>query len=323
MDVQTALQSFARLTGKPIDVLDGEIREYRVTAQEIVEGRVRPSQFLVAELAGVLSKQFHIAIDPFDEKSEWDFLYRAMEESRAFRQYCQEAHESPLVQINELDNETLELMFALLRLQPASRAIDVGCGNGYLTEFISDRTQARIVGIDVSPYAVQLATERTRDKRERLVFRTGNINDGIGHVCSDYPGVDTVTAMEVLYAARDLRATIGEFAALLPPSGQMLFIANQHIEQPATEGHRLAPDGTDIALAVQGLNLPLKVFDLTSNKVRYLERSISLLERYEAAFEQEGSRDFWAARILYDRKMLRRVQEGLTRRFLYHVSKGR
>jgi len=322
MDVLTALKNFERLTGKPVEILDDEIHEYDVTAQEITDGKVQPSRFLSADLADILSTQFKIEIAQFDEESEWDFLYRRMEESPAFRQYCQEAHQSPLIQINELDNETLEQMLALLQLKPTNTAIDIGCGNGYLTEFISDCTQAHIVGIDLSPYAIQLAIERTKNKRDRLAFQVGNINEGIRRVFSDYPDADTIIALEVLYASNDLQTTIGELATLLPQKGQMLFIANQHIEQRDTQGYRLSPDKTDIALAIKGQNLPLKVYDLTQNKLRFLERSISLLRQYKAAFEQEGNRDFWAARIIYDRKMLKRVQEGLTKRFLYYVSKG-
>ena len=96
MDVLTALKNFERLTGKPVAILDDQVHEYNVTAQEITDGKVQPSRFLIADLADILSKQFKIEITPFDEESEWDFLYRMMEESQAFRVYCQEAHENPL-----------------------------------------------------------------------------------------------------------------------------------------------------------------------------------------------------------------------------------
>jgi len=140
--------------------------------------------------------------------------------------------------------------------------------NGYLTEFISDRTQACIVGVDVSPYAIQLATARTRNKRDRLVFRVGNINC-IRNALSGTPNVDTIIALEVLYASNNLQRTIRELAALLPEKGQMLFIANQHIDQRDTQGHRLLPNQTDITLAITGLDLPLKVYDLTQNELPF------------------------------------------------------
>jgi hypothetical protein len=179
------------------------------------------------------------------------------------------------------------------------------------------RTGARLVGIDASPVAIRLAGERTKEKRERLAFRVGDINR-IGQALADCPKADAIMALEVLYAAGDLPGTIGELAAALGEQGRMLFIANQHIEQRETEAQRLRPEGTDIALAIKGLGLPLAVTDLTENKVRFLERSFALLEEYQAIFEEEGSRDFWAGRILYDRRMLRRVQDWLTRRFMYY-----
>jgi len=171
-----------------------------------------------------------------------------------------------------------------------------------------------------STYATRSALTRTQSKRERLEFRVGNINQ-LREALSGISGIDTILALESLYASDNLSRTIGELKAMLPVKGQMLFIANQHIEQPETQSHRLQPDQTDITVAIKSLGLSLQVFDLTPNKLRYLEGSIALLEQYKGDFVQEDQRDFWAGRIQYDRKMLIRVQGGLTRRFLYHAKK--
>jgi SAM-dependent methyltransferase len=314
----TALRNFERLTGKPVTALDGEIQDYAVTVQELISDKVQASQFLLTELADILMKDYGLVIDPLEAAPEWDFLYRMMEESPAFRQYCRAAHENPMIQMNELDNETLERICDLLQLGQSNRVVDLGCGNGCLAEWISDRSGAHVTGIDISPYAVRSALARTQAKRERLTFRVGDINH-LQAALSGISGIDTILALETLYASDYLHRTIGELKARLPAQGQMLFIANQHIEQPEAESYRLQPEQTDIARAIKSQGLSLKVFDLTQNKLRYLERSIALLEQYKAMFEREGRRDFWAARIVYDRKMLKRVQGGLTRRFLYHV----
>jgi cyclopropane fatty-acyl-phospholipid synthase-like methyltransferase len=320
MDAMTALRNFERLTGKPATVLDSEIQDYGVSVHELLSGKVQANQFLLGELSDIFTREFGLAIDPPEAGPEWDFLYRMMDESPAFRQYCWAAHENPMVQMNELDKETLERMFELLRLNKTSRVVDIGCGNGCLAEWISDRSGAQVTGIDISPYAIGSALTRTKIKRERLDFRVGDINrlqaalDGISVI-------DTFLALETLYASDDLDRTIGELKRQLSSDGQMLFIANQHIEQPETQSYRLQSEQTDIAVAIKSLDFSLRVFDLTLNKTRYLENSLHLLEQYKPAFEREGRRDFWAARIIYDRKMLKRVQGGLTRRFLYHAKK--
>ena len=320
MDIMAALRDFEQLTGFPVTVMDGEIQDYSVTVEELLSGRVKASQFLLSELADILSREFGLAIDPLEAAPEWDFLYRMMEESPIFRQYCQAAHENPMVQMNELDNETLERIFDFLQLDKSIQVIVVGCGNGSLAEWISDRSGAHVTGIDISPYAIRSAIARTQAKRDYLAFQVGDINQ-LQAALNGISGIDTILALETLYASDNLHRTIGELKTLLPAEGQMLFIANQHIEQPETQSYRLHPEQTDIALAIKSLGLALKVIDLTQNKLRYLEGSIALLEQYKAAFIEEGQRDFWAGRIIYDRKMLKRVQGGLTRRFLYHVKK--
>ncbi len=320
MDAMTALRNFELMTGKPVMVLDSEIQDYAVTVQELLDGKVHANQFLLGELSDIFTRKFGLAIDPPEAGPEWDFLYRMMDESPAFRQYCRAAHENPMIQMNELDNETLERIFELLRLNKANRAVDIGCGNGGLAEWISDRSGAQITGIDISPYAIRSALIRTQSKRERLEFRVGDINQ-LRAALSGISGIDTFLALETLYASDNLQKTIGELKRQLPTKGQILFIANQHIEQPETQSYRLQLEQTDIAVAIKSLGLSLQVFDLTPNKLRYLEGSLALLEQYETTFEREGRRDFWAARIIYDRKMLKRAQDGLTRRFLYYAKK--
>ncbi len=318
MDLITALREFDSLTGKPLAALDAAIADYGVEARDIAEGKVQPSYFLISELADVL-QGYGIAVETFDDEARWNHLYRAMEESPAFRRYCLEAHGNTLIQINELDNETLDRILTLLQLDRTHTALDLGCGNGHLTESISDTTRASLVGIDVSTYAIRLAQQRTWSKRGRLTFQVGDLNQ-LGTALAGQPSFDAIIAMEVMYAAKDLASTLRELRSRLRQGGQLLFIANQHIDRLDREDHRLRPEGTDLAVAIGRLGLRLEVIDVTRNKVQFLEQSIALLEKHKAAFEQEGNRDFWAARIIYDRTMLARVQGGLTRRFLYHVA---
>ncbi len=208
MDFLSALRDFEQLTGKPATVLDGEIQDYAVTVQDLLSGKVQASQFLTGELADILTRDFGLKINPPEAASEWDFLYRMMETNPAFREYCQSAHANTMIQINEMDNETLETMFDLLRLDSSRRVLDLGCGNGYIAECISDRSGAQVTGIDISPYAIQSASERTKAKRGQLAFRVGDINQ-LQVALSDITGIDTILVLETLFASTNLQRTIG------------------------------------------------------------------------------------------------------------------
>ena len=319
MNLRTALRDFEQITGKPLAILNDEIREYGVKVEAILNGQHQPGFFLLTELGDILATSYNLPIETIPTAIQWDMLYKTMEECQAFRQYCQEAHGNALIQMNELDNGTLEQIVGLLQLDSTHTAADIGCGNGSLTEYLSDRSGRRFIGMDASIYAIRLAEERTQAKSQRLTFRIGDINQA-WEVLEEFSEIDTIVAMEVLFASQDLERTLQDFTYLLRGKGQMLLIANQHVNDSHREAERLLPEGTDISRAAFTLGLPTTVYDLTPAKLAYLERSISLLKRYEEAFRREGQHDFWAARMIYDRKMIKRVQEGLTKRFMVHIT---
>ena len=97
-------------------------------------------------------------------------------------------------------------MFELLdRAAPAS-ILDVGCGEGVLTEQWADRTPGRVVGIDLDD--PKLRAEWDQRERPNLEFHTGD-----GHTLPYGPGeFEAATAMEVLEHVPDPAAVLGEMA---------------------------------------------------------------------------------------------------------------
>ena len=97
-------------------------------------------------------------------------------------------------------------MFELLdRAAPAS-ILDVGCGEGVLTEQWADRTPGRVVGIDLDD--PKLRAQWAQRDRPNLEFHTGD-----GHTLPFRDGeFEAATAMEVLEHVPDPAAVLGEMA---------------------------------------------------------------------------------------------------------------
>jgi 2-polyprenyl-3-methyl-5-hydroxy-6-metoxy-1,4-benzoquinol methylase len=95
-------------------------------------------------------------------------------------------------------------MFELLdRAAPAS-ILDVGCGEGVLTEQWADRTPGRVVGIDLDD--PKLRAEWARRERPNLEFHAGD-----GHTLPYRDGeFEAATAMEVLEHVPDPEAMLAE-----------------------------------------------------------------------------------------------------------------
>jgi ubiquinone/menaquinone biosynthesis C-methylase UbiE len=97
-------------------------------------------------------------------------------------------------------------MFDLLDIAQPRSIIDIGCGEGILTEQWAKRTPGRVVGIDLDD--AKLRSEWDRRQRPNLEFHTG-----LGH---DLPygdrEFDTASAMEVLEHVPDPEAVLAEMS---------------------------------------------------------------------------------------------------------------
>ena len=76
-----------------------------------------------------------------------------------------------------MDVEQLNKLLEILSLNESSRVLDLGCGIGSVTEYISDVTGAHITGVDFAEDAIIRARSRTRAKRNRLTYEVGDMND--------------------------------------------------------------------------------------------------------------------------------------------------
>jgi ubiquinone/menaquinone biosynthesis C-methylase UbiE len=95
-------------------------------------------------------------------------------------------------------------MFDLLDIAQPRSIIDVGCGEGVLTEQWARRTPGRVVGIDLDD--PKLRTEWERRSRPNLEFETG-LGSDLSYGDREF---DAASAMEVLEHVPDPEAVLAE-----------------------------------------------------------------------------------------------------------------
>jgi ubiquinone/menaquinone biosynthesis C-methylase UbiE len=236
------------------------------------------------------------------------------EESAAYSEFCERLYGKDLCQFNMMDMEQLQKLLELLELTNENRVLDLGCGIGTITEYISDRTRAHLTGIDFAPGTIERALERTEEKRDRLNYEVGDMNS------LDMPAdsFDTIIAIDTLYFVENLGNTVGQMKRIMRPDGQMGLFFSQKVE-PEESKARLRARETDLGRVLSAHNLAFTSWDFTQNEHDHWRRSLELAEELKDAFEEEGNLNIYKTRMEEGRRLLKMSDQGRSSRFLYHV----
>jgi SAM-dependent methyltransferase len=145
--------------------------------------------------------------------------YEAVQHSRAHALFCQRAYGMDLHQHGAADMEQIRALLSELRLTPGMTALDFGCGDGCITEFISDTTGAAVTGVDVACRAIELAHLRTEGKQGRLSFFCADIEKEDSTFPPD--PFDRIIAIDSIFFVRDQHAALQVLLSRLEPGGRM------------------------------------------------------------------------------------------------------
>jgi SAM-dependent methyltransferase len=104
--------------------------------------------------------------------------------------------------LNNFDNKLLELV----RQQPADSILEIGCGEGHVTQLLLDHTKATILATDISKSLIESAKVRMRDPR--IEFRAVKLEET---VIDHQP--DLLVCCEVLEHLDDPHAGLQRLAA--------------------------------------------------------------------------------------------------------------
>ena len=198
-------------------------------------------------------------------------FYRAVATSAANAEYCGRVYGRNLCQHGFADLDHLDHLIQVSGISAGSRVLDLGCGNGMIAETISDRTGAHVTGIDFIERAIHDAQVRTAGKRERLEFRVMDMS----HL--DFPpaSFDVVISIDTLYFT-DIYETLRPIMPMLRPGGRLVAFFDQSCgpDKPLEDYPKdlIAPDGTELALALQRLGLSYRTWDYTERMLAHLRR---------------------------------------------------
>ncbi len=242
-------------------------------------------------------------------------FYPAAYASATHSRLCERVFGKDLCQEGMVDMAALEDILARLDLRPGDELVDLGCGAGVIAEYISDRTGARVTGLDYAAPAIAEAMERTADKRSRLTFVQGDMN------ALDLPGrsFDAAISLDTLYWVADLGDTLSQVVRTLKPGGQIgiFMLADRGEGDPPST---LEAGNSDLGQALSKLNLTYDAYDYATRNGEFWRRIFEAATELRDDFEAEGN-GFIAASLIgeAEEEFLPAIEAGTLACYLYHV----
>lgn len=183
-------------------------------------------------------------------------------------------------------------MVGWLRLAPGELLVDLGCGRGGTGLWLARAFNARLIGLDVSPRALEIARRRAADflPAGRADFRLATFEQtGLPSACAD-----GVVSMDALPFAFDRAAALAELRRILRPGARAIFTAVRKLpEHPAYDAaepswpERIARAGFELEAATERPEEP-----------GLWERLYERLSAHEAEVRAELGEE--GAEVLYD-----------------------
>jgi ubiquinone/menaquinone biosynthesis C-methylase UbiE len=255
-------------------------------------------------------------------KDFYNAFYTAAETSQAHHLFCERVFGKDLCQHGFANLEQLDLILQVTQAGSISRMLDLGCGNGLIAEYLSDKTEAHVTGLDYIPQAIEQARQRTAAKSERLAFMVGDINQ------LELPdsAFDIVVSIDTLYFSNDYDLTLRQLKAALRSKGQMVFLFS-HGREPWVPKEQFAkesilPDKTPLALALAANHMPFQTWELTRQDYELAVLRKQVLNELRPMFEAEGNLFIYENRLGDAEGISQAIEEGLHARYLYLVSMG-
>lgn len=120
---------------------------------------------------------------------------------------------------------TLGRFVAGLRTGPGHTILDLACGRGGVGLWLARATGANVIGVDFSPVAVALATQRAPEfvPADRATFLVGDLSA----TGMDSASIDGAICADAVFFATDRVAVFTEMSRILRPGGRFLFTVDE------------------------------------------------------------------------------------------------
>jgi ubiquinone/menaquinone biosynthesis C-methylase UbiE len=285
----------------------------RLLDEGLIQGDA--SGYSLTERGRPLAKQ-HYAERPDHFWYYYQHYYPAAQASNAHSILCERVFGKDLTQDGQADMESVNDLIVHLAIGEGDKVLDLGCGAGGISEYISDETGAHVTGLDYAATAIETAANRTSGKQDRLTFVQGDMN------ALDFAdrSFDKVVSIDTIYWVADIDEALASISRLIKPGGRLgILIAHTPLIDDTPGAYEA--DGTWIARSLRELGLAYGVYDYTESFLQFWPRLKQVVLELKDDFVAEGNEVIFDSFMLdADEDYLPAAEAGKLRRYLYIVS---
>jgi SAM-dependent methyltransferase len=235
-----------------------------------------------------------------------NYLIKA-EESKAYGEVAEKSFGINLGQFNLFPKSQLDGLISMVN--SSDDALDVGCGNGKITNYISSKTGCRIKGIDFAEDAVRKANEKFGNGK--TTFEIQNIS----HLDDFNGSYSKIISIDTLYFFPDLKPVMKSLIRLLNSDGKIIIFFTHNASLHGNINNDL------IEASLIGEEVKVKKTDLTIEEIEMWRIMKRELERLRDEFKKEGCFDLFKARYLEAKSFLKMGEHGKIRRTMYEITR--
>ena len=289
-----------------------EVEKMRSSIEQLLEKRLiteKSDCYFLSDIGKKVGKKFKT-----ERMSKgYDDLLQRTGTSKAYSMFCERVFGKDLSQFSVLDMAQLNTLIEKLDLKPEEMALDLGCGNGRIAEYISDATGAKMIGLDFASELIKKSQQRTADKKSRLTYVVGNMDE----LSFEEGSFDAVISIDTLYFVDNIDVTIKELKKLLKsPNGRLAIFSDQNCESGESLDI-LLPENTKVGKALRDNNFIYQTIDFTSNSREIWIREIKAAEELKESFTKEGNADIYEDRAQDAKRTLESIESGRHVRYFY------